>query len=67
MKWIKTLDCLLIIKIEFATRKISEDSQIAYQIDQDMNNVFVAGWARQPSTGLAGQARKRWYSSSICD
>ena len=36
----------------------SEDEKIQYQLVHPQNNLFVAGWARKPSKGLAGQAKK---------
>lgn len=45
---------------QFITRSNQElnSEEIQYQLEHPENNLFVAGWARQPSKGLAGQARK---------
>ena len=36
----------------------SQDEKTQYQLVHPQNNLFVAGWARKPSKGLAGQAKK---------
>lgn len=45
---------------EFITNQKSsyQDNEIIYQLAANNQNIFVAGWARKPSKGLAGQAKK---------
>ncbi len=37
---------------------LSDLNEEQHQLENQYNNIFVAGWARKPSKGLAGQAKK---------
>ena len=54
------LDLAINQRNEFVTKNESQfqENEIIYQLENQNDNLFVAGWARKPSQGLAGQAKK---------